>query len=222
MTDFAALLAADRGQKARPIHLVDRDGFAAWIKGAPRRRPRLIEAQRFDGKSAGAFVLLRASQRVRGCRRRQEGRGAVALVPCEARREPSRRQPTSWRKAIPATRRWAGCSRSTASTLTGPKDEPERGPRVLAHQRAAKIEPAVRLAEATALVRDLVDTPAGTSARPRSSRPCGMPPTRLGAQVKVTSGAGPVQRLSADRRRWRRRVGRARTAPGRARMGQAR
>ena len=27
MTDFSALLGPDRGQKARPIHLVDKDSF---------------------------------------------------------------------------------------------------------------------------------------------------------------------------------------------------
>ena len=41
------------------------------------------------------------------------------------------------------------------------KDEAERGPRVLLTAEPAKIDATVRLAEATALVRDLVDTPAG-------------------------------------------------------------
>ena len=35
-----------------------------------------------------------------------------------------------------------------------------RGPRILLTKEAAEIERTVRLAEATALVRDLVDTPA--------------------------------------------------------------
>ena len=33
MTDFASLLVADRGQKARLIHLVDKDSFDGWAKG---------------------------------------------------------------------------------------------------------------------------------------------------------------------------------------------
>ena len=40
------------------------------------------------------------------------------------------------------------------------KPEPDRGPRVLVTGEAASIDQTVRLAEATALVRDLVDTPA--------------------------------------------------------------
>ena len=35
MTDFAALIAPDRGQKARPIHLIDKAGFGAWLKQRP-------------------------------------------------------------------------------------------------------------------------------------------------------------------------------------------
>ena len=45
MTDFAPLLAADRGQTARPIHLVDKDSFAGWLKGRPAEDRALLEAQ---------------------------------------------------------------------------------------------------------------------------------------------------------------------------------
>src|SRR5438874_8552328 len=58
MTDFTPLLAVDRGQKARPIHLVDKAGFEAWLKKRSAEDRALLEAQRFDGKSAGAMVLL--------------------------------------------------------------------------------------------------------------------------------------------------------------------
>src|SRR5690242_3750899 len=58
MTDFTSLLLPDRGQTARPIHLVDKDGFADWLKRRPADDRALVEAQRFDGKSAGAFVIL--------------------------------------------------------------------------------------------------------------------------------------------------------------------
>jgi leucyl aminopeptidase len=58
MTDFAALLVADRGQKARPIHVVDKDGFASWAKSRPAEDRALLDAQRFDGKTAHAFMLL--------------------------------------------------------------------------------------------------------------------------------------------------------------------
>src|SRR3569832_807692 len=58
MTDFASLLTPDRGQMARPIHLVDKESLAGWLKKRPAEDRALIEAQRFDGKSAGALVIL--------------------------------------------------------------------------------------------------------------------------------------------------------------------
>src|SRR3954453_11808103 len=58
MTDFAALLVPDRGQKARPIHLVDKGSFDAWLKKRPAEDRALLEAQRFDGKTGFAFALL--------------------------------------------------------------------------------------------------------------------------------------------------------------------
>ena len=58
MTDFASLLQPDRGQSARTIHLVDKDSFEGWAKARPAADRALIEAQRFDGKTGYASVLL--------------------------------------------------------------------------------------------------------------------------------------------------------------------
>ena len=43
MTDFATLLAADRGQKAHPIHLVDKDSFEDWAKTSAGRGSRAAQ-----------------------------------------------------------------------------------------------------------------------------------------------------------------------------------
>src|SRR5690242_7587954 len=58
MTDFASLLAADRNQRARPIHLVDKANFEDWLKKRSPEDRVLLEANRFDGKSASAFAIL--------------------------------------------------------------------------------------------------------------------------------------------------------------------
>src|SRR4051794_16970471 len=58
MTDFASLLVPDTGQNARLIHLVDKAGFEAWLKKRPAEDRVLLDAQRFDGKTAFAFALL--------------------------------------------------------------------------------------------------------------------------------------------------------------------
>ena len=44
MTDFPALLIADRGQKARAIHLVDKTSFDDWVKGRPAEDRALLDA----------------------------------------------------------------------------------------------------------------------------------------------------------------------------------
>ena len=58
MTDFVPLLLADRGQDARPIHLVDKTTFGEWAKARPAEDRALLEAHRFDGKQGFAFVIL--------------------------------------------------------------------------------------------------------------------------------------------------------------------
>ena len=58
MTDFCNLLVADRGQKAHPIHLVDKERFEDWSKSRPAEDRTLLKAHGFDGKSGFAFVIL--------------------------------------------------------------------------------------------------------------------------------------------------------------------
>ena len=49
MTDFASLLVPDRGQPARPIHLVDKEGFPEWLKGLSAPQRAALAAQKFEG-----------------------------------------------------------------------------------------------------------------------------------------------------------------------------
>ena len=75
MTDFATLIAADRGQTARTIHLVDKDGFADWLKRQPPEDRALLEAHRFDGKTASASPCFPAATSSRWWRRVEEPAG---------------------------------------------------------------------------------------------------------------------------------------------------
>ncbi|HEU5285701.1 MAG TPA: leucyl aminopeptidase family protein, partial [Sphingomicrobium sp.] len=58
MTDFSTMLLADRGRKARAIHIVDKDSFGEWAKGRSAADRALLEAHRFDGKTGYASVIL--------------------------------------------------------------------------------------------------------------------------------------------------------------------
>jgi leucyl aminopeptidase len=68
------------------------------------------------------------------------------------------------------------------------KEQPERGPRVLLTAEAAQVERMVRLADATAQVRDLVNTPAGSLGPAELEQAVRQASTELGAQVRVTAG----------------------------------
>jgi leucyl aminopeptidase len=188
MTDFATLLVADRGQKARPIHLVDKESFGAWLKKRPAEDRALLDAQRFDGKSAHAYALLPRGNEFEVVTAVKD---AAELSPwCLAKLSESLPEGTyklADGEPAKATLGWL-LGQHRFDVYRSPKDEPERGARVLLTGEAAKIESVVRLAEATALVRDLVDTPAGDLGPAEIEAAVLGVANELGAQVKVTAG----------------------------------
>jgi leucyl aminopeptidase len=160
MTDFASLLSPDRGEAAHTIHVVDKDGFDAWARHQPPARRALLAAMHFDGKSGYQFALLPA-----------EG-GAHDVVTTVA----NAADLSPWCLAKLAESLPAGSYRlregspgiAALGWLLGQHrferykstPRPERGARVLLTAEAAGIGRIVQLAQATAMVRDLVDTPA--------------------------------------------------------------
>jgi leucyl aminopeptidase len=188
MTDFATLLVADRGQKARPIHLVDKESFGAWLKKRPAEDRALLDAQRFDGKSAHAYALLPRGNEFEVV---TAVKNAAELSPwCLAKLSESLPEGTyklADGEPAKAALGWL-LGQHRFDVYRSPKDEPERGARVLLTGEAAKIESVVRLAEATALVRDLVDTPAGDLGPAEIEAAVLGVANELGAQVKVTAG----------------------------------
>jgi leucyl aminopeptidase len=187
MTDFASLLVADRGQKARAIHLVDKASFDAWLKKRPADDRALLAAMRFDGNKPHVFALLPRGNEF-------EVVGAVKSVDslspwCLAKLAESLPEGTYKLAAGEpgkAALGWLlGQHRFDAYRS---KDESEQGPRVLVTGEAAQIETLVGLAEATALVRDLVNTPAGDLGPAELEKAVRDAATELGAQVRVTSG----------------------------------
>ena len=157
MTDFAALLIPDRGQPAREIALLAEAGLAEWLAGQPPRVRAAVAAQRFEAKP-----------------------GTLAVLPGE--------QPEAWSVVIGAddkagpwelagaaqrlpggTYRLAGAplgTRALGWLLAQHRFDRYREaadpaePRILLTTEVAAIDAELRLAEAVALVRDLVDTPA--------------------------------------------------------------
>jgi len=188
MTDFAPLLQPDRGGPAHSIHLVDKDSFAAWLKAQPAPRRALLAAQRFDGKTAYQFAFLPGDSAER-FDVVSTVKNVGSLSPWCLARLGEALPEGSYRLAdgepgIAAFGWLVGQHRFTRYK----KPKEPVGPRVLLTKDPAGIEETVRLAEATALVRDLVDT-----------APADMGPTDLeaaardlarefGANIEVTGG----------------------------------
>ena len=156
MTDFAPLLIADDGAPATPLTLLTAAGFDDWLRGQSERTRAFVAAQGFAAAPDSVALLP------------GDGPGDwSALAGVEAVLGP-------WSLAATAAKLPSG--RYRASQPTGPallgwllaqhrfirykKAGGDTGPRVLLSSEPAAVSEAVRLAEATALVRDLVDTPA--------------------------------------------------------------
>jgi len=189
MTDFSSLLQPDRGGPAHLIHLVDKVSFTAWSKKQGAARKALLEAARFEGKAAFQFAILPATQ--------GHDWEVVSTVANLAQLSPwclaklaDALPEGSYRLAEgdpgPAMLGWLlGQHRFTAYKS---KHEDQRGPRVLLTREAAEIERTIRLAEATAYVRDLVDTPAsdlGPADLESAARDLAK---QFGAKIEVTAG----------------------------------
>jgi leucyl aminopeptidase len=188
MTDFAALLVADRGQKARTIHLVDKTSFEGWVKGRSAEDQALLKALRFDGKTPHAFALL---YRGRDFDVVSAVKDVGSLSPwCLAKLGEQLPEDTYKLAEGDPGKAMLGwlLAQHRFDSYRSKKDEPERGPRVLVTGQAAKIDQAVRLAEATAMVRDLVNTPAGDLGPAEIEKAVRDEANRSGAKMKVTAG----------------------------------
>ena len=188
MTDFASLLSADRGQKARPIHLVDKATYEAWLKKRPAEDRALLEAMRFDAKTAYAFVILPRGGDFEVV---SAVKNAAELSPWCLAKLGETLPEGSYKLAAgepgKAALGWL-LAQHKFDQYKSKKDEPERGSRVLVTGEAARIDETVRLAEATALVRDLVNTPAADLGPAEIERAVVDEAKRCGGHVRITNG----------------------------------
>src|SRR5215210_188685 len=187
MTDFKALLVADRGQKARAIHIVDKDSFADWSKGRPAEDRALLEAHRFDGKTGYASVILPRGGDFEVVTAVAD---AASLSPWCLAKLPDALPEGEYRLAQgepgKAALGWLLAQHRFDAFRKAKDSEP--GPRVLLTGEAARIDATVRLADATALVRDLVNRPAGDLGPAELEQAIRDQAKRSGGHVRVTAG----------------------------------
>jgi len=153
---FADLLQPDRGQSARTIHVVHPDAWEAWLSAQPPRVRTAIAAHKVSGKAGDRAVLPGDAAED----------WAMLLVCNEAETSP-------WRIASLGEQLPEGTYRlaegEPGAAMLGwvlaqyrferyRKDEKAQGARILLTREPARIEEILRIAEATASVRDLVNT----------------------------------------------------------------
>lgn len=187
MTDYSDRLKPDTGQPARSIHLVDDKGFAAWLKEQPARSRAAIAAQKFSGKGTEMAILPgdKADEWsvVLGVANVEKlsswclAKGGEALPEGSYRLENLQPGPAmlGWLTAQYRFDRYK-------------KSDKVAGPRVLLTSEPGRIDEMVRLAEATALVRDLVNTPTADMGPPHLQAAAEAVAKEFGAKISVTHG----------------------------------
>ena len=185
MTDKHAPIQPDKGQKAIPIHLVDKAGLEDFIKTLSAPQRAALEAQKFKAEGYSHAIL-------------PDGDGWMV-----ASGVANTASLSSWCMAKlaevlpPGTYRRAGGEPGPAlyGWVTGQyrfdryRSEPgEDAPRVLLTSEVKAIGPALAEAAATALVRDLVNTPAEDMGPAQLESEAHRVAKAHGAEFKVTSG----------------------------------
>lgn len=184
MTDFAALLVADTGQPARTIALVDSAGLAEWLAGAGGRARVAVDAAGFAGKP-GEIVVVGG-----------DAAGDWSVLAGVADRHDPWALAAAAEKLPTGTYRLADAAPGQAAfgwlmaqhRFDRYREAKAAAPRILLTPDAAGIAAAVALAEATALVRDLVDTPAGDMDPAALAEAIRAEGERFGAVVEITTG----------------------------------
>lgn len=186
MPENPDLLQPDRGQPAVSLHLTDKDGFEAWLKGQPERVRQAVRAQGFKGEGFQLAILPGE---------REQWSAVLGVA--------NARSLSEWCLAKAAETLPEGTYR-LADGSPGPallgwllaqyrfdrfKQEPKpNGPRVLLTDEPARIEETVRVAQATFLARDLINLPAGDLGPAELQEAAAQVAKAGGAKLFVTSG----------------------------------
>ncbi len=156
--DLAALLQPDKGQPATPLILIDKKGFEAWLQGQPDRVRHAVAAQGFKGDGYQLAILPGAQA---------EWSALLGVANAD--------ELSPWCLAKAADSLPEGAyrleGRSPGQAALGwllgqyrfdryKKEPAPKGPRILLTDDPARIDETLLLAEATNIVRDLVNIPA--------------------------------------------------------------
>ncbi|RVT94720.1 leucyl aminopeptidase family protein [Sphingomonas crocodyli] len=183
MTDFAALLQPDRGQTAHELTPVTEKGFDDWLKAQPATVRTLAAAARFKAKP-GELLIVPTGDSWSGAFGAAKKDGPWSLAAITA-------------KLPEGTYRIAGDGPGAGAFgwllshhrfdryLAKPDPIAQR---ILLTPDVAQVAETVALAEATALVRDLVDTPAADMGPAELAAAAEAVAKKHGADIRITRG----------------------------------
>jgi leucyl aminopeptidase len=188
MTDYKALIQPDNGQTATLIEIVAKADYANWLAAQPASTRAAAMVQGFNGEPRDFAILQEPS----GERWR--------AVQCVADAE----KLDLWALAKAADVLPEGSYRLVGATVGDASlgwllahyrfdeyrgDKKDKGPRVLLTSEPGRIEAAVLQAEATALVRDLVNRPAADMGPEQLEKEAARIAKQQKATLQVTRGA---------------------------------
>lgn len=197
MIDFKTLIEADKGQAARTIQILDVHIFESWLKDQPDSVRSLVKAYKFVANPESYLILPIVNAKGKPNKSEQGDFTVVAGVINHKKLDPWALAKLGGR--LPEGKyRLAGASAKDAlfSWLI-PQHEfdqykklPDRqGPSILlVKDEIAQVDEAVRQAEATALVRDMVNTPAADMGPNKLEDIVEKLSEAHGADLKVTRG----------------------------------
>jgi len=192
MTVYDSMLQPDKGQSAHTLSPMNVGGFENWFKNLPDRVRQSIKAQGFSGKD-GEVAIVTGDDR--------EGWSAAVGVA-----DPEKL--TNWclakaAEALPTGEyRLAECDpgRAALGWLCAQyrfdrykQDTSSDGPKILLTDKPSAIEETVAVAEATDLVRTLVNIPAGDMGPAELQDEAADLAMRHGAELSVTHGTELVK-----------------------------
>jgi leucyl aminopeptidase len=183
--DFTALLQPDQGQAAHLITFIAKAGFEDWLVSQPDRVRILAKASKFTAKPGEFLIVPNDANDDWSAILGAGEHGGFWDLAVAAGRLPEGTYRLSGEQEGAALLGWLLAHYRFADYLQKPEATPER---VLLTGDISSISEAVRIAEATALVRDLVNTPAADLGPTELQHHAERLAKASGATVHITKG----------------------------------
>lgn len=196
MTDFKTLIEADKGQSARTIQILDVNNFEDWLKDQPDTIRAIVTAYKFVANPE-SYLLLPSTGKHKDSKTEQGDFTVVAGVIDHKRLDPWSLAKLGGRLPEGKYRLVGANARDALFGWMIPQHEfdrykelPDRqGPSVLlVKDEISQVDEAVRQADATALVRDMVNTPAADMGPDKLEEIVEKLSEEHGGDLKVTRG----------------------------------